>query len=136
MILFTNKDNVEFFAIPYSQSFPKLRTIRNANNLIEIICSDSESLTVEIKPNVRDVLTIVIRSLWGKCPVDKMAKNGDSYYKLPASQDLSSVSASMSSINLDGTYDSQMIGSSIDYSIEFDEITDESKRQELINNHK
>ena len=65
-----------------------------------------------------------------------MPKNDDSYYKLPSTQDLSCMSASMSSINLDGTYDSQMIGSSVEYSIEIDEITDEAKRQELLNNHK
>ena len=83
MIMFNNKENVQFFAVPYSKSFPKLKAIRNANNLIEILVNDSENLIIEVSPNLRDVLTLVIRTLWSKCPLVNLTSSDDSYYKLP-----------------------------------------------------
>lgn len=67
MIIFNNKtDEMQFFMIPFSNKYPKLKIIRNTNNLIEISVNDKENLVIEIESNMRDVLTIVIRSLLAK----------------------------------------------------------------------
>ena len=86
-------------------------------------------------------MTLVIRTLWSKCPLAKLSSSEDSYFKLPRLPNLSCLSSShisesMQSVNLDGTTDSQMVSSSVEYSFEIEEITDETKRQELLNNHR
>jgi hypothetical protein len=72
MVVFkTSNDNMQFFMIPFSKKFPKLKIIRNANNLIEIkVNDDHEYLVIEIEPSLRDVLTLVIRSLLSKGPIE------------------------------------------------------------------
>ena len=126
MILFSNKDNIQFFAVPYSKSFPKLKAIRNANNLIEILVNENESLTIEIAPNMRDVLILVVRTLWNKCPLTNIASNDDSYYKLPHLH-IRSVNNSLGAEELDGTADSHIEHNSADNSVTKDESVDEIK---------
>jgi hypothetical protein len=68
---------MQFFMIPFSNKYPKLRIIRNANNLIEISVNDKENLKIEIESSMRDVLTIVIRSLLAKCPTANLIPSED-----------------------------------------------------------
>lgn len=70
MVVFKNStDNMQFFMIPFSKKFPKLKIIRNANNLMEIKVNDDEYLVIEIEPSLRDILALVIRSLLSKAPI-------------------------------------------------------------------
>lgn len=60
---------MQFFMIPFSKKFPKLKIIRNANNLMEIKVNDDEYVVIEIEPSLRDILALVIRSLLSRAPI-------------------------------------------------------------------
>ncbi|CAI2385371.1 unnamed protein product [Moneuplotes crassus] len=70
MVVFNSTvEKQQFFMVPFSKKFPKLRILRNANNLIEMKVNEEEYLILEIEPNLRDILTLVIRTLLARCPV-------------------------------------------------------------------
>ena len=130
MIMFNNKENgIQFFMIPFSNKFPKVKIVRNANNLIQIAVNANEHLDIEITSNLRDVLTLVIRSLLAKCPLASIVTS-DELLKVTESQHIRSVSQVFTDptmeIDADDNSEHKVNSAKNNMSVEEDKIKDSS----------
>ena len=73
MVMFEYQNiGTRFYQIQFSKCYPRLKICRNTNNLIEIEAGKDQKMIIEIEPSLRDVCTLVIRSLLNRCPVEDL----------------------------------------------------------------